>query len=374
MELAERVFRIITARENIDHRVRDVVPAGDDALRYWCRVLRMAALCHDLGHLPFSHAAEERLLPEGRTHESLTVDLIQSDEMETIWRAVTPPLRSEQIAKLAVGPKKLKDATFDSWERILAEVIVGDSFGVDRMDYLLRDSLHAGVVYGKFDQYRLIDTLRILPENEDSAAEPVLGIEAGGLDSAAGLLLARYFMYSQVYFHPVRRAYDFHLQDFMAAMLGERGLPTNLGDFLNLTDNEVLVELRKAADDSPHPGHDPAVRIVKRKHFKVLYERNPNDSEKNPECGAAVYKAACEKFGKDAVRHDRYTQKGGGVVFPVKSRDGRIVSSFAASDVLQKVPLVNIDYVLMAPEKKAEADGWLKQEREKIIAPTGEEE
>jgi hypothetical protein len=160
----------------------------------------------------------------------------------------------------------------------------------------------------------------------------------------------------------------------MAAMLGERGLPTNLGDFLNLTDNEVLVELRKAADDSPHPGHDPAVRIVKRKHFKVLYERNPNDSEKNPECGAAVYKAACEKFGKDAVRHDRYTQKGGGVVFPVKSRDGRIVSSFAASDVLQKVPLVNIDYVLMAPEKKAEADGWLKQEREKIIAPTGEEE
>jgi HD superfamily phosphohydrolase len=112
------------------------------------------------------------------------------------------------------------------------------------MDYLLRDSHHAGVVYGKFDQYRLIDTLRVLPETDDDGAEPTLGIEAGGLDSAAGLLLARYFMYSQVYFHRVRRAYDFHLQDFMGAWLGNNGLSADLDAFLNLTDNEVLVELR----------------------------------------------------------------------------------------------------------------------------------
>jgi len=374
MELAERAFRVITAKDNIDHRVADLVPGGEDQLRYWCRVLRMAALCHDLGHLPFSHAAEKRLLPEGRTHESLTVDLIKSKEMEEIWGQITPPLRSEEIAKLAVGPKKLKDRSFNSWERILAEIIVGDAFGVDRMDYLLRDSLHAGVVYGKFDQYRLIDTLRILPENEDKSAEPVLGIEAGGLDSAAGLLLARYFMYSQVYYHRVRLAYDFHLQDFLSAWLGENGLPTDLNQFLNLTDNEVLVELRKAADDFSHPGHDPAVRIVKRKHFRVLYERNPNDSAKNSECGAAVYMAARDKFGDAFFRHKRDTQKGSGVVFPVRNRDGRIVSSFAASDVLQKVPLVNIDYVLVAPEKLAEASAWLKEELERIIAPVGEEE
>lgn len=334
----------------------------------------MAALCHDIGHLPFSHAAEEKLLPVGRTHESLTVDLIESDEMASIWREMIPPLIPEHIVKLAVGPKKLKGCVFNNWERILSELIVGDSFGVDRMDYLLRDSHHAGVVYGKFDQYRLIDTLRILPETDEEGAEPTLGIESGGLDSAAGLLLARYFMYSQVYFHRVRRAYDFHLQDFMCAWLGERGLPTVLDDFLNLTDNEVLVELRKAAGDSEHAGHDPADRIVNRKHFKVLYERNPSDSEKNSECGEAVYKAACKQFGEKVVRHDRYTQKGSAVVFPVKNSDGRIVSSFAASDVLQKVPLVNIDYVFIAPERLAEAAGWLNQKREKIITPEGEED
>ncbi len=46
----------------------------------------------------------------------------------------------------------------------MSEIIVGDAFGVDRMDYLLRDSHHAGVAYGKFDHFRLIDTLRILPK------------------------------------------------------------------------------------------------------------------------------------------------------------------------------------------------------------------
>jgi len=108
--------------------------------------------------------------------------------------------------------------------------------------------------------------------------------------------------------------------------------------------------------------------------LQVLYERNPNDSKKNPECGEAVYKAACKKFGEGVVRHDRYTQKGSDVVFPVRNRDGRIVSSFAASDVLQKVPLVNIDYVFISPEKRPEAEAWLKQERENIITPEKEEE
>jgi len=373
MELAGRVFDVVTVEKNRDNRARDIFPPQHE-LNYWRRALRMAALCHDLGHLPFSHAAESQLLPEGRTHESLTVDLIESDEMKAILEKVTPPPRPGDVAKLAVGAEKLKGQRFDQWERILAEIIVGDSFGVDRMDYLLRDSLHAGVVYGKFDQYRLIDSLRILPESADEAAEPVLGIDFGGLQSAEALLLARYFMFSQVYCHPVRRAYDIHLQDFLIAWLGEKGVPVDREDFLRFTDNEVLAEISKANADQAHPGHDSARRIVNRSHFRVLYERNPGDADKNPEAGEAVFKAACNKFGADYFRHDRYRQGGSDAGFPVKTRYGRIVSSLIVSDVLKKVPLVNVDYVFVAPEIRDQAEGWLGKNRSQIIVQMEEDD
>ena len=218
MELATRIFDIVTAEVNIHPEMRQRVPelVDKDGLRYWRRALRMAALCHDTGHLPFSHAADRELLPGGWDHERLTVEVVKSPEMESIWKGMTPPLRSEDIAKLAVGQEELPEVRFSAWEALMAELIVGDSFGADRMDYLLRDSHHAGVAYGKFDHFRLVDTLRILPsQTEASQGAPYLGTEKGGLHSAEALLLARYFMFTQVYFHPVRLAYDLHLADFL---------------------------------------------------------------------------------------------------------------------------------------------------------------
>src|SRR5256886_15134501 len=139
--------------------------------------------------------------------------------MNGIWRRITPPLRADDVVKLAIGPKKARDVEFSDWETILSEIIVGDAFGVDRMDYLLRDSHHAGVSYGRFDHFRLIDTLRILPRGSDDSNEPTLGIEQGGLQSAESLLWARYFMYTQLYFHHVRRIYDKHLKEFLQEWL-----------------------------------------------------------------------------------------------------------------------------------------------------------
>lgn len=71
------------------------------------------------------------------------------------------------------------------------------------------------MAYGRLDHFRLIDTLRILPQEEDGSEEPTLGVEQGGLQSAEPLLWARYFMYTQLYFHPIRRIYDIHLRDFL---------------------------------------------------------------------------------------------------------------------------------------------------------------
>src|SRR6059058_2083331 len=65
MELATRIFDVVTDKANITDDVRELLPEVDDDFKrtYWRQVLRTAALCHDVGHLPFSHAAEKDLLP-----------------------------------------------------------------------------------------------------------------------------------------------------------------------------------------------------------------------------------------------------------------------------------------------------------------------
>lgn len=182
MELASQIYDSITQSHKIDSKVVEFLPElnSEDKKRYWRKVLRAAAICHDLGHLPFSHAAEE-LLRGKWDHELLTVEIIRAEEMQQIFASMTPPIRTEDVVKLAVGPKKLPDIIFSNWELILAEIIIGDVFGADRMDYLLRDSHHTGVAYGLFDHHRLIDTLRILPFEIEDLAAPVLGIEEGGI-------------------------------------------------------------------------------------------------------------------------------------------------------------------------------------------------
>ena len=150
LHVATKIYDVLTLGDTIQDGIRKVLPeiTQSDKITYWKRVLRMAALCHDIGHLPFSHAAESDLLPEGWNHERLTVEIIRSPDMEKIWQSITPPLRSSDIAKLAVGPKVWKESPFTDWETILSEIIIGDAFGADRIDYLLRDSHYAGVAYG----------------------------------------------------------------------------------------------------------------------------------------------------------------------------------------------------------------------------------
>ena len=85
MDLAGRVYDTITRSDLVHDEIRRLFREdieSEDQKRYWRRVLRMAALCHDIGHLPFSHAAEVELLPEGWTHEAITAELIRSPELQ----------------------------------------------------------------------------------------------------------------------------------------------------------------------------------------------------------------------------------------------------------------------------------------------------
>jgi len=376
MELAGRVFDIVTHSNHLLPELRDLFPQlnKDEEKAYWRKALRMAALCHDIGHLPFSHAAEKELLPDGWDHERLSRVIIMSEEMQQIWKNMTPPLRAEDIAKLAVGKRKAPDLLFNDWETILSEIIVGDAFGVDRMDYLLRDSYHIGVAYGRFDHYRLIDTMRILTPppsggEQDKSLEPTLGVEAGGLQSAEALLLARYFMYSQVYFHPVRRIYDMHLKEYLAEMLPGGRFPTTIERHLSMTDHEILVDLRKTGLVGGMPGSVHAERIIKRHHFKRLYERNPTDYEKNQQSAVLIKEAAEKKYGTENIRFDNPSQKGESIDFPVLMKDLRVESSRSLSQVLNQIPVVKTEYVFIHRDLEREASQWLNSERSGIINP-----
>src|SRR5262245_56470466 len=134
MELAGRVFDVITNPLNVNNDVaRGLIPVHD--LAYWRRALRLAALMHDTGHLPFSHAAEAELLPPGWDHERLTDEIIRSEEMQPIWDEIK--VLPGDVAKLALGPRqfgpgKYREEKFTPWEEIIAKIIVGDAFGVDR--------------------------------------------------------------------------------------------------------------------------------------------------------------------------------------------------------------------------------------------------
>ena len=384
MHLASRVYEVVTRSENVTDEIRALLPetVSRKGLEYWRGVIRMAGLCHDLGHLPFSHAAEE-LLPEEWNHELLSVELILSEEMRAIWNAMTPPLRAEDIAKLAVGKRKApRELSFSLWEEVLSEIIVGDAFGVDRMDYLLRDSLHAGVQYGHFDHDRLTDSLRILPvpprddeeeKMEGGARPPALGVEYGGLRSAEQLLLARYFMFSQVYFHPVRRAYDLHLVEFLKQWLPDGVYSTDLDRHLAMTDNEVFAAIWRAAGDEELPGSEHAKRIRDRSHFKLLYERKEEEAARNPDVVERVRTAAAERFGEGSVLADEPSDIKKAPDFPVLSFDGSVVSSLTGSDLLKHTPVISSGYVYIRPDLRPAGLEWLAGNRAILTAPAQED-
>ncbi|MEM8629175.1 MAG: HD domain-containing protein [Chlamydiota bacterium] len=280
MELSTRIYHNICKAVRPD--VFSYVPRkGSIEYHYWRKVLRLAALCHDLGHLPFSHAAEAIFLGK-KGHEQWTCKLIESPLLAPLLqRAYTEagfqetfPDRNfvEDVAKIAVGQKQWLSygkGSFSSWEKIVSEVITGNFFGADRIDYLLRDAKSTGVAYGLFDYQQLIEMIRILParEGEDELA---LGIEENGLESCEALLLARHFMHRRVYQYAGVKSFNFHLCNFMKGFVCPDAFGSIEG-YLALTDSAILYALHQAYADTSHPGYADAAAILGRKNrYKAL--------------------------------------------------------------------------------------------------------
>ncbi|MEQ1901410.1 MAG: hypothetical protein ABL866_11825 [Devosia sp.] len=255
------------------------------------------------------------------------------------------------------------------------------------MDYLLRDAYHAGVAYGRFDHLKLIASLRILPDSlaGEEIGEPRLGVELNGLHSAEALLLARYFMYEQVYFHPIRRIYDLHLIDFMVDHYGPNGYSKDLAFHLSQTDNEVTAAIRTAAKNVKIPGHVSADAILNRGHFRFVYGYNPSDQAI---LGKAIsegkvqveldkpFNSPAEKllgplsaeFGEGSIKKDLYIEGSSPALFPVLMPDGRVESSVSLSPILGSFPLMTVDSIYAAPEIVPKVKRWIELNRTSVLS------
>lgn len=276
MHIATRFYEALERRST--EALKREMAYNEDGLRRDKILVRLATLLHDVGHTPFSHAGEELypLQDDGQTrykHEGYSAAIIRTELREVIENHPLNQnyhLKAEEIAALLEGSSGAGRAAF--WREL-----IDGQLDADRLDYLLRDSLHAGVDYGRFDWRRLIGCVEVVPGSEGRG--PRIGVGEGGFHAAEALVLARYFMFTQVYFHKTRVAFDHHLHRAMKEILPSGFFPpptaNRLREFLAWDDWKVLGALHDGK------GGEHGRRLAERDHYREVYHtpESPNELE-----------------------------------------------------------------------------------------------
>lgn len=197
-------------------------------------VLIAASLLHDLGHWPFCHAIEDLGLPGVPEHELFANSFLLEGELAELLRQDWDVQPREVVALLSEKPRDVRTSLLQS--------VLSGPIDVDKMDYLMRDSLHAGVPYGRnFDQQRLIGSLCL---NE---AGNGLAVADKGRTAAEMMVFARYVMFSEVYWHHAVRSATAMLQRAFYLLHSQ----LNLDQLFRLTEQPLISALRRAAADGP---------------------------------------------------------------------------------------------------------------------------
>jgi HD superfamily phosphohydrolase len=194
----------------------------------------VAALLHDLGHWPFCHPIEDISLLRIPRHEMFANSFLLEGEIADVLRDEWD-IQPREVVELLSGKAQ------DRPSRILRSLLSGP-IDVDKLDYLLRDSLHAGVAYGRnFDQPRLIQSL-CLNEMGDG-----LAISDKGKTAAEMMVFARYVMFSEVYWHHAVRSATAMLQRAFTMLHQSLDIDT----LFRMTERPMIEALLNAAGGGP---------------------------------------------------------------------------------------------------------------------------
>jgi len=157
------------------------------------RLIPLAALLHDVGHYPFSHAIEE--LEEGLIpghHEAVVGRFLEDDEVESALSGIAPDAAA-RVEALIRGNSSSP-----------LQGLVSGSLDLDKIEYLKRDARFCGVPYGEVDVDRLLHALVVLRDPEGARLE--VGVREKGVAALESLLFAKYQMFRNVYWHHAVRA------------------------------------------------------------------------------------------------------------------------------------------------------------------------
>lgn len=275
MQMASDMFDSIVSKDKNKCILEESLSIDATSIPIYRKIVRLAALLHDVGHAPFSHAGEEIMPPISKaypekkyTHEAYSIAIIKEIFRPLIEKH--PRISAEDVTALLEDKSvRLRAAT------LLWKNLISGQIDADRADYLLRDSKHLGVSYGLYDRDRLVNSMT-LAQNEETQAL-VIAVEEKGWHLAESLVIARYQMFSQVYFHRVRRIYDHHICCATKEILKELGYsglypePSDIDKYIALDDWKINAGLKDGY------GGKHGDIVINRKHFKCV------DAIDNPE-------------------------------------------------------------------------------------------
>lgn len=369
--VASQMFdRIIKNEEKFLKDELSFTPAGLERDRV---LLRLACLLHDVGHSPFSHAGEGIMVPNPATKKPFKHEFYSAAVVRHVFKDVIENhsfnqnygITADEVAEFIEPgeiPKKFG-------RNLLWRNLLSSQLDADRADYLLRDSYHIGVTYGHYDLKRILVTIGI--GLSYTGSQNIIAIEEGGIHVAEALILARYQMFTQVYFQHTRRAYDHHIADALKILLQKHQKsdpnvppdskdkfppPTseeNIKNYLSWDDWKVLGLIASGEAD------EPGERIKNRDHFRCVHSTPQSPDFRDlglfEEAANAITEAGIPGFTDDAASSS-YKIEEDIAILPENKQSRKTVSLTSVSSIVRGLPPLKQQRIYVPNERRKDAE------------------
>jgi uncharacterized protein len=341
---------------------------GSDRLRFRQSV-RIASLCHDIGHMPLSHASEAIAPPRAKlalpswlpgsgqaSHEDFTAKILLDSELAAIVRGQGAGVTAEGVVALIAGTDPPGGSPFvtsrGDFGPVLRQIVSGE-LDADRMDYLQRDSFYTGVDYGHFDIDWIIQNLSAVVQG----GRVFMALSNAAIFAFEDFLLSRFHMFVSVYYHHTSVGFDRMLRRFYEEAPGEFVIPAEPDAFAACDDVALAVSMRRSANGW-------AQRIVRRDGYKLLVQVTALDKGYDlPALARELAEAGIEHFATTSEGVlSKYFGEGGPPLYVFDRTSGRLTPVAEYTPLYQRyAEALRISRVYCRPDQRDAALAILRR-------------